>query len=185
MSRIGKKLIDLPDKVTVELKNQQVIVKGPRGELSQKLHPQVLIEQKEGKIYISVKQPEVKANRALWGLFRILVVNMIKGVTEGYEKKLEIHGVGFKASLDRNNLILNVGFSHPVNFMLPKDIAAKVEKNIITISGIDKQLVGETTARIRNIKKPEPYKGKGIKYLNEIIRRKAGKVVKGAEGALK
>jgi len=183
MSRIGKKPIDLPEKTTVEIKGQNVFVKGPRGELSQKLPDPVAIKQKDQKLYLSVKQPKERTDRALWGLFRVLIANMVEGVTQGYEKKLEVNGVGFKVELKGKTLVLHVGFSHSIEFELPEGIEAKVEKNIITIQGIDKQLVGNTAARIRSIKKPEPYKGKGIKYVDEIIRRKAGKVVKGTEEA--
>lgn len=182
MSRIGKKTIIIPEKVTVAVKNHTIVVKGPKGELAQELKSSISVEQKDNKLLVSVKDPQEKTNRALWGLFRVLIANMISGVTQGFEKKLEVNGVGFKIELKGKRLILNLGFSHPIEFELPSGVEAKVEKNIITISGIDKQLVGDTAARIRSIKKPEPYKGKGIKYLEETIRRKAGKVVKGAEG---
>ena len=142
----------------------------------------VTLARKEEYLQVSVPEAQVKSNRALWGLTRVLVANMIEGVTNGFEKKLEINGIGFKAEAKDKKLILNVGFSHPVEFELPEGTEAKVEKNVIIITGSDKQLVGNTAARIRNIKKPEPYKGKGIKYIDEIIRRKAGKVAKGAEG---
>lgn len=181
MSRIGKKPIDIPDGVTVKIDDHTVTVGGPKGKLSQKFPPRVFLEQKEKQIYVSVKEPKEKTERALWGLFRVLIANMIEGVTQGFEKKLEVKGIGFKIGLTGKKLILNVGFSHPVEFELPDGIEGKVEKNVITVSGIDKQLVGDTAARIRSIKKPEPYKGKGIKYVDEIIRIKPGKVVKGTE----
>ena len=124
---------------------------------------------------VTVGKPEDKKERALWGLFRALIANMVTGVNEGYEKKLEVKGVGYKVAVAGNKVNLNLGFSHPLEFVLPEGISAVAEGNNLTISGIDKQLVGETAARIRKLRKPEPYKGKGIKYSDEIIRRKAGK----------
>jgi large subunit ribosomal protein L6 len=180
MSRIGKLPIPLPDGVTATLKDQHVAVKGPKGELSLVLHPTVSVTQADGGLTVNVKNPDSKSDRALWGLSRQLVANMVQGVTKGFEKKLELVGVGFKVQASGQSLTLNLGFSHPVEFTLPQGVAAAVEKNTITISGIDKQLVGETSAKIRALKKPEPYKGKGIKYSDEVVRRKAGKVVKAA-----
>ncbi|MFN3301536.1 MAG: 50S ribosomal protein L6 [Patescibacteria group bacterium] len=175
MSRIGKKPIEIPSGVEVKIENGFISVKGPRGELSLKLHPKVIVEKKDSLIKVSVKNPQEKKERALWGTFQRLITNMIIGVTKGYEKKLELVGLGYRASLSQNKLILNVGFSHEVEFNLPEGIEAKVEKNIITISGNDKQLVGEIAARIRKIRPPEPYKGTGIRYFKEVIRKKAGK----------
>lgn len=178
MSRIGKKPIIVPTGVTVQIEGQKVNVKGQKGELSFNFHRLVNFEKHDGIVKVSVKKTEDKKSRELWGLSRVLLSNMIEGVTKGFQKKLEINGVGYRAAVAGQKLNLELGFSHPVEFMLPKGIEAKVEKNIITISGIDKQLVGETAARIRALRKPEPYKGKGIKYVDEVIRRKAGKVVK-------
>lgn len=175
MSRIGKKPIEIPTGVQVTIENNTVKVKGPKGELSQEIHALVKVEQVENQLIVTVKDEENHKEKALWGLFRSLVNNMILGVTEGFEKSLEINGVGYKASMSGKNLILNVGFSHPVEFAIPEGIECKVEKNVITINGISKQVVGEVAANIRKVKKPEPYKGKGIKYTDEIIRRKAGK----------
>lgn len=175
MSRIGKQPIELPSGVEAREENGTIIVKGPKGELQQKLHPLVKIEFVENQIIVKVDLPEDNKQNALWGLFRSLVYNMVQGVTEGFEKKLEINGVGYKASVSGKKLTLNVGYSHPVDFMLPQEIECEVEKNLITIKGINKQQVGEVAANIRKIRKPEPYKGKGIKYADEIIRRKAGK----------
>lgn len=183
MSRIGRKPIKIPSEVKIEIGRGEVGVKGPKGELSQKIHSHVKIKKEGDQLIISVKNPNNRDNRALWGLSRALIANMIKGVTKGFEKKLEIKGVGYKASLQGKKLILNIGFSHPVEFRLPEAIEAKIDKNIITISGLDKQLVGEIAAQIRAMRKPEPYKGKGIKYVDEVIKRKVGKVVKTAEGA--
>src|SRR3989338_908326 len=181
MSRIGKKPIIIPDKVEVKVAGNQVTVKGPKGELSQKLHSLVKIAQADGQLKVAVANPEDKEQASLWGLFRTLVSNLVEGVTEGFQKQLEINGIGFKAQVQGNKLILNVGFSHPVEYSIPEGIQISVDKNVMTVLGADKQQVGQVAAEIRAIKKPEPYKGKGIKYLDEVIRRKAGKVVKGAE----
>lgn len=178
MSRIGKKPIAIPDKVEVKLEGPGIMVKGPKGELRERIHPLVKVELQDKELLVSVKNPENAEERALWGLFRSLLANMVLGVTEGFEKKLEINGIGFKAAVKGKDLVLNVGFSHPVEFAIPEGITIKAEANTITVSGVDKQLVGETAARIRAIKKPEPYKGKGIKYADEQIRRKAGKAAK-------
>lgn len=180
MSRIGKQPITIPAGVTVSINDRRVEVKGPKGNLSLELHPRVTLTNAENQLTVSVTDPDLQTDRALWGLTRMLVANMITGVTTGYEKKLEINGVGFKAQVSGKNLVLNLGFSHPIEFPIPEGITMTVEKNVVTISGIDKQLVGETAAVIRRLKKPEPYKGKGIKYIDEVIRRKAGKVVKAA-----
>jgi large subunit ribosomal protein L6 len=179
MSRIGKLPISIPAGVTVKLDERVVTVTGPKGTLTQALHDRVNVEIGEA-ITVTVRQPNNQNDRALWGLTRVLIANMIVGVTTGYEKKLEINGVGFKAALTGKNLVLNLGFSHPINFAVPDGITIAVDKNVVSVSGIDKQLVGETAATIRALKKPEPYKGKGIKYSDEVIRRKAGKVVKAA-----
>jgi len=175
MSRIGKKPIEIKEGVQVKIEGNLLTVKGPKGELIQKIHPKVKIEEKDGSLNVTVKNPENKTERALWGLFASLINNMIVGVTEGFEKKLEVNGVGYKVALQGDKLVLNVGFSHPVEFTIPKDLQASVEKNEITIIGADKQRVGEIAAQIRKIRKPEPYKGKGIKYSDEIIIKKVGK----------
>ncbi|OGL77987.1 50S ribosomal protein L6 [Candidatus Uhrbacteria bacterium RIFCSPHIGHO2_12_FULL_54_23] len=180
MSRIGKRPIQIPSAVTVNVADGVVAVKGPKGELSLALHPRVSIAQEGGSVSVAVKNPDLKEDRALWGLSARLIGNMVTGVVAGYEKRLEINGVGYRAAVEGDALNLNLGFSHPVKFSLPKGITAAVEKNIVVIRGIDKQQVGETAARIRALRKPEPYKGKGIKYIDEIVRRKAGKQVKAA-----
>ncbi len=178
MSRIGKQPIIIPDKVEVKIDGVLVIVKGPKGELKRNLHEKIAVKVEDGKILIS---PTVSGDLmskkigALWGLSRALVFNMIKGVTDGFEKKLEIEGIGYKAAIQGDKIVLNLGFSHPVEVLTPPGITFKVEKNVITISGIDKEQVGETAASIRAIKKPEPYKGKGIRYQGEVIKIKAGK----------
>jgi large subunit ribosomal protein L6 len=175
MSRVGKQPIKLPAGTSARLEAGFVVVKGPKGELKEKLNDLVKLEIKQDEVIVSVAREEVKKERALWGLFRSLVNNMVVGVNKPFEKKLEINGVGFKAAVSGNKLTLNVGFSHPVVFVLPEGISAAVNANTITLNGINKYLLGETAARIRRIKKPEPYKGKGIKYADEVIRRKAGK----------
>ncbi|KKR48469.1 MAG: 50S ribosomal protein L6 [Candidatus Magasanikbacteria bacterium GW2011_GWC2_40_17] len=175
MSRIGKKTIVIPTGVEADVTSGNIKIKGPKGTLEQSLHTRVSIVKEGNELKISVKDENLKSDRALWGLFGSLVRNMILGVTTGFEKKLEMNGIGFKAEVKGKNLVLDVGFSHQVNFAVPQGIEVTVEKNIITIKGFDKQLVGSIAAQIREIKKPEPYLGKGIKYVDEIIRRKAGK----------
>jgi len=178
MSRIGKQLILIPPDVHVTLAEHAVHVKGPKGALSLALHPAVQCVQDDSALSVTVRDADEKEQRALWGLFQRLIANMVYGVTNGFSTSLEVNGVGFKVALSGNALTLALGFSHPVTFPLPEGITAQVEKNTITISGIDKQLVGQTAARVRALKKPEPYKGKGIKYAGETIRRKAGKAGK-------
>lgn len=183
MSRIGKKPILLPAGVTVSLDGHRVSVTGPKGTVVVPLHADVDVvhEQESKALVVHVKQPELKEQKALWGLTRQLAANAVQGVQTPFQKALEFIGVGLKVALEGRKLNIEVGFSHPVSFPLPEGIEAKVEKQVVTISGIDKQLVGETAARIRRIKPPEPYKGKGIKYTTETIRRKAGKAAtKGA-----
>jgi len=165
----------IPAGVTLTITPSLVTVKGPKGELKQALHPLVKVEQVDQTLMVSVKNPDVKTQRALWGLFVRLINNMMLGVTAGFSKQLEINGVGYKVALSGRQLNLELGFSHPVEFVLPAGIDAVVEKNLVTLSGIDKQLVGETAARFRRLRPPEPYKGKGIKYVDEVIIKKAGK----------
>ena len=175
MSRIGKKPIAIPAGVEVKAEADLILVKGPRGKLSQRLHPFIIVEVKDKQVLISVAKPEDGRQNAIWGLFRSLISNMVEGVVTGFEKKLEINGIGYKAAVSGRKLILNVGYSHPIDFELPEEITCQVEKNLITIAGNDKQLVGEVAANIRKIRKPEPYKGKGIKYVDEVLRHKVGK----------
>jgi large subunit ribosomal protein L6 len=182
MSRIGKKPVVIPSGVTAELKDHHLKIKGPKGELSLDVHPKVNVEKSESEILVSVKHENNKQERALWGLTRALINNMVTGVTTGYTKVLEINGVGYKASIAGKNLVLNLGYSHPIEMAIPAGLEAKVEKNVITITGVDKQAVGQFAAVVREQRPPEPYKGKGIKYSDEIIRRKAGKVVKAVGG---
>ena len=183
MSKIGKKPIVIPPGVDFKFNDQhEATAKGPKGELKQAIHPSVIITQAEGVITVTIKNENDRFQRALWGLSRALLQNLITGVSQGYERKLEINGVGYRAAVQGKVLNLSLGFSHPVEYQLPDGVEAKVEKNLVTLTGIDKQLLGETCAKIRRIRPPEPYKGKGIKYLEETIRRKAGKVVKSSEG---
>ncbi len=175
MSRVGRQVIFIPSSVEVKAEAKEVFVKGPKGELRQKLPDFLNIEIKDEQIKLSVENSEIKNQRSLWGTFARLISNMIKGVNEEFEKKLELVGVGYRAQVGNGKLTLNIGFSHSVDFLIPQGIGIKVEQNIIIIRGVDKQLVGETAARIRRLKKPEPYKGKGIKYFGEFIKRKAGK----------
>ena len=174
MSRIGKQPIKIPDNVDVKIQDYEILIKGPKGQLSQKIDPVIKVELKDKELILTPLK-RTKKSPALWGLYRALIFNMVKGVTEGFEKKLEIEGVGFRAEVKGNKLVLNVGLSHQVELEAPKDILFKVEKNVITVSGIDKNLVGQVAADVRKVKKPEPYKGKGIRYQNEVIRRKTGK----------
>lgn len=180
MSRIGKQLIIIPDNVEVGIDNGEIKVKGPKGELFQKIPYEIEVIIKDKQITINPKN-KTKNSSALWGLLRTLIFNMIEGVVNGYEKQLEIEGVGYRAAVEGNRLVLNLGFSHPINIDAPNGIEFKVEKNLITVSGFDKQLVGQISADIRSKRKPEPYKGKGIHYLGEVIRRKSGKKAVGSE----
>jgi large subunit ribosomal protein L6 len=175
MSRIGKRVIAKPAGVDVTIADNTITVKGPKGELTRELHPMVDVQMTEDQITVHVANPEVKSERSLWGLFNSLIFNMIEGVTKGFEKKLEVNGVGYRVAQSGNKITLNVGFSHPVEFEVPEGVTSSVEKNVITLTSIDKALVGQVAANIRKVRKPEPYKGKGIKYSDEIIRRKAGK----------
>ncbi len=180
MSRIGKLPIRIPAGVTVTVASGQVAVHGPKGDLSIFLPARIGVAIEADQVTVKAERPDVQAERAIWGLIRVLIANMVTGVTQGFTKQLEINGVGYRAAINGQTLVLNVGFSHPVEFPIPAGITVTVEKNTLTVAGINKQLVGETAAKIRSIRKPEPYKGKGIKYSTEIVRRKAGKVVKAA-----
>ena len=180
MSRIGKKPIAIPVGVTVTHENGTLTVKGPKGQDMLMLHPMISVTQEGAALQVHVSEPEEKQGRALWGLHRALIANMVQGVQQGFEKKLEMVGVGYKSALQGRNLTLEVGFSHPVVFSIPEGLNVSVEKNAMTITGLNKQAVGAFASKIRAIRKPEPYKGKGIKYAGEVIRRKAGKAAKAA-----
>lgn len=181
MSKVGKKPIEISKGVEVKIEGQKLTVKGPRGELTREVNGNFILELEDKILKIVPKRIDRKI-RALWGLQRSLIFNMIQGVVQGFEKKLEIEGVGYKASLDGRDILFNIGFSHPVRFTPPEDIKISIDKNVISVSGIDKALVGQVAASIRALKKPEPYKGKGIHYSGEKIRRKAGKKLAGAAG---
>lgn len=186
MSRIGKKIIEIPKEVTVTANGHDVSVKGPKGSLSLTVPPtiEIIMGEANGQKTIAVNLIETDQGTAIWGLWRQLINNMIVGVTKGYSQQLELQGVGFKVALEgAKKLNLVLGFSHPVNFVLPDGITAKIEKNIITVEGINKQLVGETAAQIRRLRKPDAYKGKGIRYVGEVIKLKPGKAAKTGAGA--
>ena len=175
MSRIGKLPIMIPGNVEVTLKNGMVSVKGPKGELSQKYDTEITLEKKEDKLFVKRPSDEIKW-RALHGLTRTLINNMVVGVDKGYSKTLNIEGVGYKAELKGKFLVLTLGFSHPIYLLPPEGISISLNSPTqVVVSGIDKVLVGSITAKIRSFRPPEPYKGKGIRYEGEIIRRKAGK----------
>lgn len=181
MSRIGKQIITIPAGVTVTVSGDTVTVKGPKGELKRAFPKNVTVTVADNSVTSTVTNPEEKTERSLWGTVGAHLRNMVKGVTEGFTKELEINGVGYRVAMQGKDLKLEVGFSHPVIFQIPAGIQASVEKNQIRLVGFDKDLLGNTAAELRAVKKPEPYKGKGIKYLTEIVRRKAGKTAsKGA-----
>jgi len=185
MSRIGKKPILIPEGVEIELNGNIVAIKGPKGLLSYTLRPEMKIAIQEGKILVLPKPEalkktgnnarQVKKTNAFLGLTHALLVNMINGVTAGYEKKLQIEGIGYRANIEGNDLVLQMGFTHPVKIQAKKDIKFAVEKNIITVFGTDKGLVSQLASKIRKVRPPEPYKGKGIRYVGEIIKKKVGK----------
>jgi large subunit ribosomal protein L6 len=175
MSRVGKKPIPIPDKTKIVYKDRHISVQGAKGTLERTIHPDVELEIDKDEIRVSCSN-ESNTTRALQGLTRSLVANMIKGVSSGFERVLEINGIGYRATLNGKQIVLNLGFSHPIDFDLPDGINAEIDRNnIIKLSGIDKEKLGQTAAAIRRLKPPEPYKGKGIKYAEEYIQRKAGK----------
>lgn len=175
MSRIGKKPIEIPKGVTITKNGSSIKVKGPKGELERKVHSNISVEIKDNELIVT-RPDDTKENKALHGLTRALIQNMVDGVLNVFTKTLDIVGVGYRAELKGKNLLLNIGFSHPIYFVPPEEIVLQTPAQTqIVISGIDKQLVGMVAAKIRSIRKPEPYKGKGIKYSDEQIQRKAGK----------
>lgn len=175
MSRVGKKPIPVPEKIDVTYKDRLFSVKGAKGSLSMTVHPSVDLTVDDGVINVTMIK-EDRSSRAFQGLTRSLVSNMIHGVHTGFERILEINGIGYRAELKGKTIVFNLGYSHPVNFDLPDGIEASVERNsIVKLSGIDKELLGQTAAAIRQLRPPEPYKGKGVKYAEETIRKKAGK----------
>ena len=179
MSRIGKAPIEIPAGVTVQVKDNVVTVKGPKGELSQEINPDITVNVEDGHIHLT-RPSDDKEHRAMHGLYRALVHNMVVGVSEGYKKEMELVGVGYRATATGQVLELSLGYSHAIYIKLPKEIKveAKTERNknpLIILESSDKQLLGQVCAKIRSLRKPEPYKGKGIKFVGEIIRRKSGK----------
>lgn len=178
MSRIGKRPITVPNKVTVTIDGSHVAVKGPKGELARVLPAAVSVEQ-EGETILVKRRDESRSARQMHGLSRTLVANMVEGVSQGFQRRLEIQGVGYRAQVQGRNLTLNVGYSHPVNIEPPEGVQIAVENNTnVIVSGYNKEEVGNTAAKIRAVRPPEPYKGKGIRYAGEAVRRKAGKTGK-------
>ena len=174
MSRVGNKPIRIPQGVKTELRGELLVITGPRGELMRKMHPAVRISVDGESLSVLIDGGNTKLN-ALHGLYRALIANMVRGVSEGFERGLEIVGIGYRAELSGRTATFHLGYSHPIQFQLPDGIDAKIEKTKITLTGIDKEILGRTAAKIRGLRGPEPYKGKGIKYSEETIRRKAGK----------
>ena len=174
MSRVVRKVIPVPKGVNVTVGKDAVAVKGPKGELKRQLPAGVSVALNGADLTVA-RADDSNENRAKHGMMRALLANMVKGVTDGFERKLEINGVGYRADVAGQKLNMALGFSHPVVFELPKGVAAKVDKNVVILSGIDKEMLGETASKIRAIRPPEPYKGKGIKYVEETIKRKVGK----------
>jgi large subunit ribosomal protein L6 len=174
MSRIGKMPIPVPNSVTVDLGAGTVHVKGPKGELARRFPTDISVRSDDGTLHVERSSDE-PTQRSLHGLTRSLIANMVIGVTDGFTRRLEVNGVGYRAAVSAGNLVLQVGYSHPVLVPAPQGISFAVQANAITVSGADKELVGEVAAQIRRVRPPEPYKGKGIKYAEEVIRRKAGK----------
>ena len=178
MSRIGKMPIAIPAGVTVDVaENNTITVKGPKGTLTRVLSPEMEIKVEGAEVVVN-RPNDLKRSKSLHGLTRTLINNMVVGVTQGYEKALEINGVGYRAAKEGKKLVLNLGYSHPVNMIDPEGIESTVDNNRIVVKGIDKEKVGQYAAEIRDKRRPEPYKGKGIKYVEEVIRRKAGKTGK-------
>ena len=174
MSRVGKKPIELPKGVEVQVTDEAISVKGPKGQLQAPRHPLIELEE-DGSTLLCKRRNDSRKSRAAHGLVRALTANMVHGVSQGFERRLEINGVGYRADVQGNTVVLNLGFSHPIEYTLPEGVSAKVEKNQIILSGIDRELLGAAAAKVRSFRPPEPYKGKGVKYLEERIVRKEGK----------
>ncbi len=174
MSRIGKQVITLPEKTEINVSQGTLSVKGPLGELTRIIHPSIEINVSNREVSVQPKKLTLE-NRALWGTFSSHIKNMVSGVNKPFEKKLILEGIGFKSEVKGNTIVLALGFSHPVVVEIPKELKVIAEKNVITVSGINKDLVGEFSAGLRALKKPEPYKGKGMRYSDEVVKRKQGK----------
>ncbi len=182
MSKVGRQPIDVPESVTIALSGNSITIKGSKGELHWDFPDCISVVHNEKELVCSVSE-ETDDSKAKFGLTRALIANMVTGVSDGFEKKLQIIGVGYKAELQGKNLKLLLGFSHPVFVEAPEHISFSLDNDIITVSGIDKQVVGETSAKIRSFRPPEPYKGKGVRYVGEHVRRKVGKAAAGSAGA--
>lgn len=174
MSRIGRKPLEIPKGVTCSVSKDAIAVKGPKGSLTLPRHPAIEVKEEKGLLTFS-RADDLGPSRAAHGLMRALTANIFKGVSQGFERQLEINGVGYKAEVKGSVVLLNLGYSHPIEYKLPDGISAKVDKNLLILSGIDKQALGAAAAKIRSFRPPEPYKGKGVKYIEETIIRKAGK----------
>ncbi len=175
MSRIGRKTLDIPKGVTIEVKPDVIAAKGPKGSMTLKRHPEIDVTEDPKGVLTFSRKSELKPVKAAHGLMRALTANLITGVTTGFTRQLEINGVGYRAEVKGDTIVLTLGFSHPIDFKLPAGVTAKVDKQLLILSGIDKQLLGAAASKIRSFRPPEPYKGKGVKYLEEVIVRKAGK----------
>ncbi|MFQ6676256.1 MAG: 50S ribosomal protein L6 [Fidelibacterota bacterium] len=181
MSRVGRKPVPVPENVTVTVKGSRVTVSGPKGTLERSFHADMLIKKSNGEL--TVQRPsDSKSHRALHGTTRALLANMVKGVTEGFSRELQVNGVGYSASMEGSRLKLALGYSHDIYLEPPEGIEIGIQRNVITVRGIDKQLVGEVAAKIRSFRPPEPYKGKGVRYAGEYVRIKKGKTVGGTGG---
>jgi len=180
MSRVGKQIISIPETIEIKIENKEIFVKGQKGELKQVLPDFLRVVIKGQELNLTIGNIKDRKQKSLWGTMNRLIFNMIKGVTDGFEKRLELVGVGYRAEVNDDKLILRLGFSHLIEYPIPSDIKITVEKNLIIITGINKQRVGDVAAKIRRFRKPEPYKGKGVKYVDEVIRRKVGKKAVGA-----
>ena len=178
MSRIGKLPVMIPAGVKFSCSNNEISVEGPKGKLQLTIRPEIEVENKDNTVTLK-RKGDLNFDKSLHGLYRVLIFNMVEGVTKGYEKKLEINGTGFKATMQGKKIVFNLGYSHPIEFDIPDGIKIVIEENTkLSISGIDKQLVGYVAAEIRRMKPPEPYKQKGVKYSDEIVKKKAGKAAK-------
>jgi len=177
MSRVGKKPIAISDKIKITYTDRVLTVVGEKGTLTRTIHPDVNVNIDDSALTVSIDNMD-KKTRSLWGMTRALIANMVTGVSQGFERALEINGIGYRAELKGKNIEFNLGYSHSIDFPLPEGISANIDKNIIKLSGIDKDLLGYTASTIRSLRPPEPYKGKGVKYVEEYIQRKAGKTAK-------
>ena len=177
MSRIGNKPIEIPKEVDIKISGQEILVSGPKGKMSKEL-PSGLISKIDEGLFILTRENEKKQTKASHGTYRALIANMVVGVTQGFDRELELVGTGYRVEQKQDKLVLTVGFSHPVEISAPKGISFEVEKTKIIVKGVNKELVGQVAAKIRAVRPPEPYKGKGIKYIDEVVRRKPGKAAK-------